>query len=111
MPAPVDVTAIEGQWRVTSVDVYLSFADDGTWYVSYSRTSDTGFDFGTYEFDGRTLTLHSSEEATASRCTGRSGTYVTAFSLDGSEVEFASVDDPCRQRGREIGAGMVRTES
>lgn len=59
---------------------------------------------GTYEFDGRVLTIHSSPDVRQAPCAGLTGTYPTAFSNEGDEVRFpsAGASDPCAKRMQEL---------
>ena len=101
---PVDPAAIQGAWRAPGTSsspstVFIVFDPAGEWQATYSLDSGP-FDFGTFEFDGRELTLHSSPDATRSPCTGITGTYQPVLSNGGTELRLpaAGASDPCVER-------------
>lgn len=103
-PEPVDPAAIHGAWRAPGTSsspstVFLVFDARGEWQATY-RLDSGPFDFGTFEFDGRELTLHSSSDATRSPCTGITGTYQPVVSNGGTELRLpaAGASDPCGER-------------
>lgn len=110
LPPPVEPSALIGTWKIADVNVFLVFNDDGTWSGGYTRAGD-GFDWGTYTFDGRVLTIRSSEDIVVSTCSPAPGSYETAFSADGESIAFTSIDDPCRERGTDLRGGLRRVES
>lgn len=108
-PEPVDPAAIHGAWRTPgssdfpSSPHFLVFDAAGDWQATYKLDSGP-FDFGTYEFDGRVLSIHSSPDVRQAPCAGLTGTYRTAFSDEGDEFRFlsAGASDPCGKRMREL---------
>lgn len=107
---PVDPSTIHGTWRTPhdASQFFLIFHADGSWKAGYTREPKSPFDFGTYEFDGRRLTIHSSPEATSqgSPCAGLTGTYDTSFTGDGFVLPASGAEDECARRQRDLVAGV-----
>lgn len=108
----VEPETLVGDWRtvVAGAPWYFRFEDDGSWEAMYFLDGNP-FDFGTYEFDGRELTLHSSPDVTGSDCAGTTGSYVVSFSDDTRKFNLPRADarDDCGgRRGALIQAELTR---
>jgi hypothetical protein len=91
---------IEGMWLARGENWGLVFEDDGSWRAFYQNDPGSSFDFGTYEFDGDLLTLHSSPEVAGSPCAGNTGTYrvVDDDRLDAMRFPASGAEDECQRR-------------
>lgn len=98
--------ALVGDWgaQFANQPFFFMFSDQGSFEAHYFLGSEHPFDFGTYEFDGRTLTLRSSPRATGSPCGGLSATYIVSFSEDEQRFTLpeAAADDECQRREGEM---------
>lgn len=102
----VDRQALVGGWgaQFANQRFFFVFSDRGSFEALYFLEAEHPFDFGTYEFDGRTLTLRSSPRATGSPCGGLSATYIVSFSEDEQRFTLpeAAADDECQRREGEM---------
>ena len=89
----------------------IEFSAELTFEARYSGVR-SAFDYGTYQFDGRILELHSDPEATGSPCAGLSAIYTVVF-LDADTLTMprSEAEDECPDREEEMAFGnFLRTE-
>ena len=89
-----------GTWLVEDFGAYENFREDGTWQMKFDPNFVEGVldsvDWGTYTFDGETLTMHNAD---GSYCSGATIVSTVAFSEDGQEAQRTFVSDTCTAPG------------
>ena len=86
---------IEGTWywSATGIQVYIEYADDGTFSVSPSPDLSNPVESGTYTFDGETLTVI--DDPDSRFCPDTTATWTVEFSDDGDEASVTTVENTC----------------
>ena len=89
-----------GTWLVEGFGAYENFRADGTWQMKLDPNFVEGVldsvDWGTYTFDGETLTMHNAE---GSYCSGATIVSTVEFSADGQQAYRTFVSDSCTVAG------------
>ena len=89
-----------GTWLVEDFGAYENFGDEGTWQMKFDPNFVEGvldsIDWGTYTFDGETLTMHNAE---GSYCSGATIVSTVEFSADGQQAYRTFVSDSCTVAG------------
>ncbi len=88
-----DDDRIIGVWHWPEQGVYENLDEDGQFGV-FTNSDIVGdpYDWGTYTFDGETLTIHNAE---GSVCSGATAVWTVWFSDDGTESHQTFVEDSC----------------
>jgi hypothetical protein len=88
---------IEGTWYwsapAAGIQVYIEYADDGTFSVSPSTDLSNPIESGTYTFDGETLTVTNDPDSMF--CADTTVIWTVEFSDDGDEASVTFVEDTC----------------
>ena len=88
---------IEGTWYWSApeagIQVYIEYADDGTFSVSPSPDLSNPVESGTYTFDGETLTVI--DDPDSRFCADTTATWTVEFSDDGDEASVTIVENTC----------------
>lgn len=89
-----------GTWLWERYGAYENYSEDGTWRMKFDPNFVDGaldsVDWGTYTFDGETLTMHNAE---GSYCPGATIVSTVEFSEDGQELRGTFVEDSCTVPG------------
>ena len=89
-----------GIWHWEEMGAYENFREDGTWGMKFDPNFVEGvlddLDWGTYTFDGETLTMNNAE---GSYCSGATIVSTVEFSEDGQEAYRTFVSDTCTAPG------------
>ncbi len=97
-----------GTWLVEGFGAYENFREDGTWQMKLDPNFEEGvldsIDWGTYTFDGETLTMHNAE---GSYCSGATIVGTVEFSDDGREAHRTFVSDTCTVPGVDRAQDLV----
>ena len=89
----IDEGQIHGTWLWEEYGAYEQIAEDGTWGAWFdSGLSGDPFDWGTYTFDGETLTYYNAD---GSYCSGAVAVWTVEFSEDGQQLTRTFVEDSC----------------
>jgi hypothetical protein len=84
---------IHGAWHWPEQGVYESLDAEGNWGVWLSRSLEGDpYDWGTYTFDGETLTYNN---AKGSVCSGATAVWTVQFAKGGDEAHQKFVEDSC----------------
>jgi hypothetical protein len=95
-----------GVWLTPLESLYLEFDEDGSWSGAETLGSQP-FDWGTFDFDGGTLTFIA--DPASSDCTV-DGSYEVTFITD-DELSLSVIDDPCGPRAIDLSAGPLMRHS
>jgi hypothetical protein len=98
------VEDLYGSW-LTSPGSTMTYYQDGSWDAVYPPWGPSPFDFGTYTFDGKTLTMFSTDGRVCR--TGQTGIYEAEF-VDEDSLSVIVVEDPCLDRREIANADMLR---
>jgi hypothetical protein len=98
------ITELHGSW-LTDVGSTITYLEDGSWEAVYPAFGSEPFDWGTYTFDGLTLSLFTSPGGMVCRA-GQTGIYEAMFTDDGN-LSLKLLDDPCGDRAA-ISGQMIR---
>ncbi|TEU01408.1 MAG: hypothetical protein E3J30_00655 [Anaerolineales bacterium] len=83
---------IVGVWRKNNFSPFMYLNEDGTYVISGSVGTDDPWDFGQYEFDGKTLTHHADNESPG--CPEDTDIYEVEF-IDADTLKLTTVDIQC----------------
>ena len=86
------VDDIIGVWRKNNVNPFMYLYEDGTYEIIGSVGTDDPWDFGQYEFDGKTLTHLIDNESPS--CPGDTDIYEVDF-IDEDTLKLTTVDIQC----------------
>ena len=97
---------IEGVWNETTTGVYLEYDEDGQYQVDWTAGFGSSFEWGTYTFDGETLTQSTASESPV--CPGTAATWTVVFSDGGDRADWTFVEDSCVAADRSQDLVMIR---
>ena len=89
---------IQGTWADSTTGVYLEYDADGEYMVSFDSELREGFEWGSYTFDGESLTQDTAADSEV--CPSTSVTWTVVFSDDGDQADLTFVEDSCESVGR-----------
>ncbi len=112
-PIVVDAEQLNGTWFVGG-PMFLTYVPDGTWYVvsktyhedgtvSITRNGAEPWAWGTYTFDGSTVTMNESPDAT--ECPNSHGAYTVDW-IDADTLRMVLIDENCDTRRYDQHAAM-----
>jgi hypothetical protein len=94
-PTTEDAERLVDTWKV-GTGGYLTWEPDGTWYVDETPQGRVDpWAWGTYTFDGSTVTMDESPDAT--ECPNSQGTYTVAW-IDADTLRMELIDEDCDTR-------------
>jgi hypothetical protein len=96
-----------GEWR-TSGGTTVTLGADGTWGAQHSLYGPEPFDWGTFTFDGETLTFFTAAGGLSCQ-EGQTGIYEATIS--GDSLDMKQIEEPCPGRSDDFRYGMVRKAS
>lgn len=95
---------IEGVWNDTVTGTYIEYDEEGQYQVDFTPRFGDPFEWGTYTFDGETLTASS----TSPHCADTAVTWTVVFSDDGDQTDWTLVEDSCVGSDRSRDLMMIR---
>jgi hypothetical protein len=96
---------LHGEWRTDPGSV-ISYLEDGSWNAVYAPWGSEPFEWGTYTFDGDTLTMLTTGGGRVCQ-EGQKGIYEATF-VDEESLRVSIVEEPCGARREIATSPMVR---
>ena len=100
---------IEGVWEDMVTSAYIEYDEEGQYQVDFTPRFGDPFEWGTYTFDGETLTQSTASEAPS--CPDTSVTWTVVFSEDGDQTAWTLVEDSCMGSERSQDLMMIRQDA
>lgn len=101
------IDELYGEWR-TSGGTTVTYGADATWSAQHSLYGPEPFDWGTFTFDGETLTFFTAAGGLSCQ-EGQTGIYEASLSDD--RLDLQQIEEPCPGRADDFRDGMTRKTS
>jgi len=100
---------IRGRWFDSTAGVYLEFDADGEYMVAVNSDLAEPFEWGSYTFDGGSLTQDTASDSPV--CPSTSVTWTVILSDDSEQADLTFVEDSCVPATRSQDLVLIRAAS